>query len=45
MPIAKLTPNAEVDKKPAEPIVEKSTYQGIVADHNETPIEDCSFPG
>lgn len=39
MPIAKLTPDAVVDKKPVEPIVEKSTYQGIVVDHNDTPVE------
>lgn len=39
MPIAKLTPNAAIEKKPAEPVVEKSTYQGIVVDHSDTPVE------
>lgn len=39
MPIAKLIPDATPVKAPPEPMVEKSTYLGVVADHQDTPVE------
>lgn len=39
MAIAKRIPTAEVAPQPAPVIVEKTTYQGIVVDHSDTPVE------